>query len=327
MESTTLEAAAESLLATAPEQSGEDNLSEAVEAITAPDEDQVEEVEAATESEDDVEASSEDLDDLDDVEIDDEDLVEATEDTNMLIPVKVDGKEENWTLDQLKQSAAGQAAINKRYQEVAEMRKHTEQTQAALQQQQQQFMQLYQQAQQNGVQAPVPPSRELFENDPIGFMEQKLKYDEDKVQYDSQMQQVQHMQNQQHQQQAQAHQAYLQQQAESLVQHIPELGNPESSDKVKSALVETGIEYGFTAEEMQMVTDSRYVRALNDARKYKQLVAKRKQAQKKGENVRPVVKAGAAKRKDGDAVTRNKAQARLQKTGSIDDALSLILNQ
>tara|TARA_R110000782_G_scaffold30141_3_gene75074 strand:+ start:2536 stop:3516 length:981 start_codon:yes stop_codon:yes gene_type:complete len=326
MESTTLEAAAESLLATAPEQSGEDNLSEAVEAITAPDEDQVEEVEAATESEDDVEASSEDLDDLDDVEIDDEDLVEATEDTNF-IPVKVDGKVENWTLDQLKQSAAGQAAINKRFQEVAEMRKHTEQTQAALQQQQQQFMQLYQQAQQNGVQAPVPPSRELFENDPIGFMEQKLKYDEDKVQYDSQMQQVQHMQNQQHQQQAQAHQAYLQQQAESLVQHIPELGNPESSDKVKSALVETGIEYGFTAEEMQMVTDSRYVRALNDARKYKQLVAKRKQAQKKGENVRPVVKAGAAKRKDGDAVTRNKAQARLQKTGSIDDALSLILNQ
>jgi hypothetical protein len=325
VEATTLEQAAESLLSTseAPEAQG-DNLSEAVDQITeASDDDQTEEVEAAAESEDDVEASDEDYDDD---QIDDEDLVEAeAEDTN-LIPVKVDGKEEMWTIEQLKQSAAGQAAINKRFQEAAEARKQIEQANAALAQQQQQLVQLYQQAQEGGLQAPTPPSRELFESDPIGYMEEKLKYDEAKASYDQNLYQMQQVQQQAAQRQQQAHQSYLQEQAEILRQHIPEIADPEKGEKLKGDLMQVGMDYGFTAEEMAQVSDARYVRALNDARKYRALVAKRKDAQQKGEKARPVVRAGAKKTPDGQAATRKKAQTRLQKTGSIDDALGLILN-
>ena len=325
MEATTLEQAAESLLSTseAPEAQG-DNLSEAVDSITEPsDDDQGEELEAVAESDDDVEASDEDYDDD---QIDDEDLVEAeAEDTN-LIPVKVDGKEEMWTLDQLKQSAAGQAAINKRFQEAAEARKQIEQANAALAQQQQQLVQLYQQAQQGGLQAPTPPSRELFESDPIGYMESKLAYDEAKATYDQNLYQMQQVQKQTAQQQQQAHQSYLQEQAEILRQHIPEIADPEKGEKLKGDLMQVGMDYGFTAEEMAQVSDARYVRALNDARKYRALVAKRKDAQQKGEKARPVVRAGAKKTPDGQAATRKKAQSRLQKTGSINDALGLILN-
>ena len=325
MEATTLEQAAESLLSTseAPEAQG-DNLSEAVDSITEPsDDDQGEELEAVAESDDDVEASDEDYDDD---QIDDEDLVEAeAEDTN-LIPVKVDGKEEMWTLDQLKQSAAGQAAINKRFQEAAEARKQIEQANAALAQQQQQLVQLYQQAQQGGLQAPTPPSRELFESDPIGYMESKLAYDEAKATYDQNLYQMQQVQKQTVQQQQQAHQSYLQEQAEILRQHIPEIADPEKGEKLKGDLMQVGMYYGFTAEEMAQVSDARYVRALNDARKYRALVAKRKEAQQKGEKARPVVRAGAKKTPDGQAATRKKAQSRLQKTGSINDALGLILN-
>lgn len=323
MEATTLEQAAESLLSTSEAPAGpEDNLSEAVDAITEPtDDDHGEEVEATDEGEDDVEASD---DDFDDVEIGDDQVEAETEDTN-LIPVKVDGKEEHWTLDQLKQSAAGQAAINKRFQEAAEMRKQIEQQASALAQQQEQVLRLYQQAQ-NGVQAPTPPSRELFDSDPIGYMEEKLKYDEAKAQYDQQLYQVQQLQRQQSQQQAQAHQSYLQEQAELLKQHIPEIADPEKGAQLKNDLMQVGMDYGFTAEEMAGVSDARYVRALNDARKYRELVAKRKQAQQKGEKARPVVKAGAKKSPDTQAATRKKARTRLQKTGSIDDALGLILN-
>ena len=325
MEATTLEQAAESLLSTseAPEAQG-DNLSEAVDSITEPsDDDQGEELEAVAESDDDVEASDEDYDDD---QIDDEDLVEAeAEDTN-LIPVKVDGKEEMWTLDQLKQSAAGQAAINKRFQEAAEARKQIEQANAALAQQQQQLVQLYQQAQQGGLQAPTPPSRELFESDPISYMESKLAYDEAKATYDQNLYQMQQVQKQTVQQQQQAHQSYLQEQAEILRQHIPEIADPEKGEKLKGDLMQVGMDYGFTAEEMAQVSDARYVRALNDARKYRALVAKRKDAQQKGEKARPVVRAGAKKTPDGQAATRKKAQSRLQKTGSINDALGLILN-
>ena len=101
MESTTLDQAVESLLSPAPEDTGGDNLSEAVDEITEPeDDDQGEEIEAVAESDDDAEqeASSEQDDeeyDLEDVDVDDEDPVEATEDTK-LIPIKVDGKEEHW---------------------------------------------------------------------------------------------------------------------------------------------------------------------------------------------------------------------------------------
>ena len=328
MESTTLDAAVESLLAPSEETSEDNNFDEAVDAMIEPDDGQADEVEVADEEQDDVEASSEDQDDdLDDVEIDDEDLVEAqAEDTN-LIPVKVDGKEEHWTLDQLKQSAAGQAAINKRFQEAAEARKQIEQQEAALQQQQQQLLQLHQQAQNGGLQAPTPPTREMFESDPIGYMEEKLKYDEAKEQYDQNMLQLQNVQEQRMQAQQEAHQAYLQEQAQMLTQYIPEMADPEKGERIKNALVETGVSYGFTAEEMQGVTDARYVRALNDARKYRELVAKRKSAQSKGEKARPMVKSGAKKRQDSNVATRKKAQKRLQKTGSIDDALSLILNQ
>jgi len=324
MESTTLDDAVESLLAPSEETSEDNNFDAAVDAMIEPDDDQTEEVEVADEEQDDVEASS---DEYDDVEIDDEDLVEAqAEDTN-LIPVKVDGKEEMWTLDQLKQSAAGQAAINKRFQEAAEARKQIEQRAAALQQQQQQLLQLHQRAQNGGLQAPTPPTRELFESDPIGYMEEKLKYDEAKAQYDQNMFQLQNVQRQRMQAQEQAHQAYLQEQAQVLTKFIPEIADPKKGEAIKNALVDTGVSYGFTAEEMQAVTDARYVRALNDARKYRELVAKRKSAQSKGEKARPMVKSGAKKRQDSSVATRKKAQTRLQKTGSIDDALSLILNQ
>ena len=329
MESTTLEQAAESLLATSEEVSaGEDNLDAAVDEITEPDDDQVEEVEAGGEEQDDVEASSEDQDeyDLDDAEVDDEDQVEATEDT-ALYTVKVDGKEEHRTLDQLKQGYAGQSAIGRGLQENAQVRKQLEQEKALFQQQQQQFLQLHQQAQNGGLQAPTPPTRELFESDPIGYMEEKLKYDEAHAQYAQNMQRLNQVQQQRTQAQEQARQAYLQEQAELLQRHIPEFADPEKGDKLKNSLVQTGVQYGFTEQEMSAVTDSRYVRALNDARKYRELVAKRKSVQAKGEKARPVVKAGAKKRNDGNAATRNKAKTRLQKTGSIDDALSLILNQ
>jgi len=325
MESTTLDAAVESLLAPAKDNSGGDNLDEAVNSMIEPDDDQSEEVEFADEDQDDVEASSDD--DYDDAEIDDDDLVEApAEDTN-LISVKVDGKEERWTLDQLKQSAAGQAAINKRFQEVAEARKQIQQHAAALQQQQQQVMQLHQQAQNGGLQAPIPPTRELFESDPIGYMEEKLKYDENKAQYDQNMYQLQNVQRQRAQAQQAAHQTYLQEQAQVLTQFIPEIADPKRGEAIKNALVDTGVSYGFTPEEMQNVTDARYVRALNDARKYRELVAKRKSTQSKGEKARPVVKAGAKKRPESNADTRRKAQTRLQKSGSDADALSLMFKQ
>jgi len=110
-----------------------------------------------------------------------------------------------------------------------------------------------------------------------------------------------------------------------LQEYIPEITDPQKGQQIKDALVDIGVFYGYSAEEMQSVTDARAVRALNDARKYRELVAKNKSVQTKSKKARPVVKAGAKKRQDGNDATRKKAQQRLQKTGSIDDALNLII--
>ena len=325
MEATSLDNAVEAMLAPAP---SEENQSEAVETAEAPTQDvESEAVEDIAEGDDDVEASGDDIEDaeyVEDDQIDDDDLVEAAEDTN-LIPVKINGKEERWTLDQLKQSAAGQGYINQKMQENAALEKQYKQQAQALAQQQQQVLALYQQAQQGGLQAPTPPSKELFDQDPIGYMEAKLQYDEAKAAHDQKLVQLRGMQQQQAQQQQAARQAYLAEQAEVLKQYIPEIADPEKGEKLKAGIIDTGVHYGFTPEEMAGVSDARYVRALNDARKYRQLVANRQKSQSKADGARPVVKAGAKKRPDGQAATRKKAQQRLQKTGSIEDALSLML--
>jgi len=325
VEATSLDNAVEAMLAPEP---SEENQSEAVEAAEAPTQDvESEAVEDVAEGDDDVEASGEDIEDAEyvkDDQIDDDDLVEAAEDTN-LIPVKINGKEERWTLDQLKQSAAGQGYINQKMQENAALEKKYKEQSQALAQQQQQVLAMYQQAQQGGLQAPTPPSKELFDQDPIGYMEAKLTYDEAKAAHDQQLVQLRGMHQQQAQQQQAARQAYLAEQAEVLKQYIPEIADPDKGEKLKAGIIDTGVHYGFTPEEMAGVSDARYVRALNDARKYRQLVANRQKSQSKADGVRPVVKAGAKKRPDGQAATRKKAQQRLQKTGSIDDALSLML--
>lgn len=325
MEATSLDSAVEAMLAPEP---SEENQSEAVEAAETPTQDvESEAVEDVAKSDDDVEASGDDIEDaeyVEDDQIDDDDRVEAAEDTN-LIPVKINGKEERWTLDQLKQSAAGQGYINQKMQENAALEKQYKEQAQALAQQQQQVLAMYQQAQQGGLQAPTPPSKELFDQDPIGYMEAKLTYDEAKAAHDQQLYQLQGMHQQQAQQQQAARQAYLAEQAEVLKQYIPEIADPKKGEMLKTEIMDTGMHYGFTPEEMAGVSDARYVRALNDARKYRQLVANKQKSQSKADGVRPVVKAGAKKRPDGQAATRKKAQQRLQKTGSIDDALSLML--
>jgi len=340
MESTTLDQAVESLLSPAPENTGGDNLSEAVDQITEPEDDgQGEEIEAVAESDDDaeLEASSEQDDeyDLDDVEIDDEDPVEATEDTK-LIPVKVDGKEEHWTLDQLKQSAAGQAAINKRFQEAAEARKQIEQAQiqikqqfdqkeTALQQREDRLLQLTQSIETGDMQRPIEPSEEMSVDDPIGYIVEKASYDKKVKLYNQNQSQLQNIQMQKMQAKEAADQAYLQEQARLLHEYIPEIADPVKGQQIKDALVNIGVSYGYQAEEMQGVKDVRAVKILNDARKWQELVAKKKSAKANGQKASPVVKAGAKKRQDGNSANRKKAQQRLQKTGSIDDALNLII--
>ena len=314
MEATTIEEAVSQI--TAPPQEAE-----AVEAVEADDvEEQLTEEEAPTQE---FESDDDDVD-YEDVEYDTTPEVEATEETN-LIPVKVNGKEEMWTLDQLKQSAAGQGYINQRMQEVAQLEKKLNAQFQAQAQREQQFLQLQQQGQQIGMKPPEPPSRELFDRDPIGYMEAKMEYDDAVVQYNQYVGQVRQLQQQQQAMTEQQRQQFLAQQAEILKQYLPEIADPERGEKLKADLIKTGVDYGFTEAEIQGVTDARYVRALNDAMKWRRLQQKKAGAAK-GEQPKAVVKAGAKRRAgEGEAATLKQQRQKFRKSGRIEDALSLML--
>ena len=304
-------------LITEPTEAPQAEAAEAVEVEEA------EVIEEPTEAE---EPTQEFESDDDDVDLDEIDLDYIEEEPQpQLITVKSDGKEKQVTLDELKQGYAGQDYIQRRMQEVAQLEKQYKTQAQQLAQQQQQFLQLRQQAQQIGMQPPEAPSKELFDRDPIGYMEAKIQYDEAAAQYNQHVQQLQQLQQQQSMQAEQQRQSFLQEQAQILQQHIPEIADPEKGDKIKADLVQTGVHYGFTEQEIQNVADARYVRALNDAMKWRRLQNK-KLAAAKGEPQKTVVKAGAKRRAgDGEAAARKKQQQKLRKSGRIEDALGLML--
>ena len=319
----TIDAAVEQLIQV-PDTSTEDATEEVVEETS--EEEVVEPTEQDAESEETLEFDDEELSDIDFDSDDVEEVLEESTEKDSLHTVKINGKEENWTLDQLKQSAAGQGYINQRMQEVAKLEKAYKEQTAALAQQQQQQLEFYQKAQQTGFSEPTPPSKELFNNDPIAYMEAKLSYDEAKAEHDTKVQQFQQMQKQQEQQQQQQLQAFTQQQTQLLAEKLPDIADPQKGEVIKKGLMEVGEHYGFSQQELESVRDHRYILAMYDAMRFRKLLQKRGKATSKKQSIAPV-KAGAKKTPNvGKAKARKQKQDRLRKTGSIDDAVDLILN-
>ena len=319
----TIDAAVEQLIQV-PDTSTEDATEEVVEETS--EEEVVEPTEQDAESEETLEFDDEELSELDFDSDDVEEVLEESTEKDSLHTVKINGKEENWTLDQLKQSAAGQGYINQRMQEVAKLEKAYKEQTAALAQQQQQQLEFYQKAQETGFSEPTPPSKELFNNDPIAYMEAKLSYDEAKAEHDTKVQQFQQMQKQQEQQQQQQLQAFTQQQTQLLAEKLPDIADPQKGEVIKKGLMEVGEHYGFSQQELESVRDHRYILAMYDAMRFRKLLQKRGKATSKKQSIAPV-KAGAKKTPNvGKAKARKQRQDRLRKTGSIDDAVDLILN-
>ena len=263
------------------------------------------------------------------VEEDDEGADDADSEEPQLIKVKVNGVEEEVTLEDLKRGYSGQKYVQKGMQEAAAARKQAEEVYSALLAERQQMANLYQQLQSgNFAQPPSPPSKELFDQDPIGYMEQKMNYDEAKAKYDNQMVQMQQVAAQQSEAQQRAVQAYLQQEMQALKAVMPEFGDAQKATKVRERLVRGGNEfYGYQPEEIGNVMDHRAIRVLNYALKYRELMAGKDKAAKKVSGAKPVVKPGSKKIGDGRQKVQQRRKAQLKQSGRIEDAIALLINE
>ena len=279
--------------------------------------------EEVTEEAEEIEASDyeDDEDPIEDASL--EDPVEPERYT-----VKVNGEESQVTLEDLKQGYSGQKYVQQGMQEVAAAKKEAEAVYAALTNERQQMADLYQQLQ-NGQFAPEPvkPTKEDFDADPIGYMQKNLEYEEQKANYDRQMAQLQQASQQNSVAQQNAKQAYLQEQMQILQKEIPEFADSTKASKLREQLVATGkSQYGYTTEEISQISDYRAIKVLHDAMRYQDIISGKSKAKVKTSSAKPVVKPGAKKMATPNAKVRSRQKAKLRESGSIDDALGLILN-
>tara|TARA_Y100000389_G_scaffold103012_2_gene99898 strand:- start:6539 stop:7522 length:984 start_codon:yes stop_codon:yes gene_type:complete len=320
----TIDAAVEQLIQV-PNTTTEDTTEEVVEASS---EEIIEEPQQETDVVEQAENDADDdlLDQLDADDLEEETAAPLELSDDLEIEYKADGQMKKATLGELKRDKAGQDYIQRRMQEIAQLQKQVQEQSNALAQQQNQQAEFFKKAQQNGLSEPIPPSKDLFESDPIAFMQSKLEYDEAKAEYDTNAQHFLQMEQQSEQRKQQQLQAFTQQQTQLLSEKLPDIADPEKGEVIKKGLMEVGEHYGFTPQELESVRDHRYILAMYDAMRFRKLVQKRGKATSKKQSIAPV-KAGAKKMPNvGNAKARKQKQDRLRKTGSIDDAVDLILN-
>ena len=310
---------------------------------------QPEQAEEVTEAEEEqlLEDSSDDADDSDDAEVEevdadeveeiddeaeDEDYEDVEEDAEETDPVgdvhtvKVDGEEKQVTLEELKRGYSGQQYVQKGMQEAAEARKQAESVYQALTQERQNLAQLVQNLQAGQLSPPQEPSREMFDSDPIGYMEAKMQYEDQVKEYNVKASQIQEQLQAQSEAEQRARAVYAQQEAQKLIEIIPELRDAGKATQFKEKIVKAATEfYGYTPEEIAAIGSHRDFMVLRDAMLYREMVANKDVVKQKAKKARPSIKPGAKRVRTNNDVER-KQRSQLKKTGSINDALSLILD-
>ena len=290
-----------------------------------PEMDESDEVEEVAEDEgDDIAEDDQEYEFDDDEEDDYEDEETEASSEDQSFTVKVDGELKTVTLDELKRGYSGQQYVQKGMQEVAEQRKQFEAVNAQIAQERQALAQLLQSAQQGELVPPKEPDGSMLETDPIGYMEAKLKYDQQLKDFQGKAAEAQEQMQKARQAQQQAMQEQAQAEAQKLMEVVPELREPKKAEAFKKRLVQVAQDaYGYTPEEIGMVANHRDLLVLRDAMLYREMQAGKKSAQGKAKKPKAPIKAGAKKVNTKGRQAQERRQ-KLKKSGSINDALDLM---
>ena len=293
-------------------------------------EEQPEEAVEVEEDSDDEEQEDYEPEQDDEVEEDyEEDAEEADSEEPETFTVKVDGVEQRVTLEDLKRGYSGQQYVQQGMQQVAEMRKQFEQIAGDFLNEREQAKAIFAQVQNMQIpSAPVPPSVELAETDPFRYSAEKAKYDVAANEYQQKMAEIQQALAGNSQAEQQARNAYLQREMDTLKQVIPDFADPEKAQSLRNNMLTVSQQtYGFDPQEIAAITDHRVLRVLHDAIQFRAAQGGKEQAIKKAKaKPKRTVKPGAKKTASNQNSTRQ-ARSKLKRSGSIQDAMSLILNE
>lgn len=256
------------------------------------------------------------------------------EEEEALYAVRVDGEEQEVTLEELLKGYSRQSDYTKKTQDVANERREVEALQeqynsevAQIQAERQQYMEALTNIIQNSNmdQFANVDWNSLKENDPIEYVTKREEYREAQERIQGLQQQQAHAaQRQQHEDQL-AHQRTMREEYGKLVEAIPEWSDEEYRNKQTASLRSYATNNGFTPEELNSLVDHRSILVLMKAQKYDSL-QKADVKSKKLKNKPKVIRSGTGnpeRKKSAAKQKRTEQMKRLKETGHVDDAAGL----
>jgi hypothetical protein len=282
------------------------------------------------EPETDEEDADEEKDEDDDSAEDEDEEEESEDDENQLIPVKVDGKVEKVTLEELKKGYSRTKTFTQRTQEAAERSKAAESLRAEVEQERAIVAQVAADLRARLEQTEQEPDWDaLRESDPVEWSIQRQVWADKQSERERLKNVERELQRRNQEAQSKRFQETLTKERESLFEKVPEWKEkPELATKelakIRTLMVS---ELDFTEEEADRVYDHRAVLALRDAVRFRDLIKRQAKLAKEGKPAKVVEKVltpGSGKTKMGAAAERKQAMETLRKSGSTHDAARAI---
>lgn len=253
---------------------------------------------------------------------------EAAED-DPTVTIKIDGKDVEVKLSELKNGYQRQADYTRKTMEVAEQRKAAEAEKSKALQERQAYTENLQRMQiqlEGALQEQQKTDWEkLLNESPQEYLKQMHLAQQRQAALQENYRQQQTVQEQLRAEQEQSRQAYLREQQEELLAKLPDWKDEAKSKAERTALREYLMKEGFTPEAVDSVSEAKAVLVARKAMLYDQLMSKAQAAAKKVSTLPTKVERPGA----GDAPgldKRSSAFQKLSKSGKVEDAAAVFAN-
>jgi len=291
----------------------------------------IEETEEVKEEESEV-ADDDESEESEEEEVEDEDEPEST-----VYTVKVNGQDVEVSEDELIKGYSRQQDYTQKTQQLAEYKRQIDGAAQQMQQevaQTQQVRAQYVDALATAIEGNYTHLQQFanvdWEKLKTEDREEYLTKRDDYRQAQEQIEQLKGKANEAQQQQQQEmqvqHQQVLQEEHAKMVSILPEWNDPNTQKAIAKTVSEFALSKGYTQEELSQLVDHRSILVLMQAKAYEDMTKKQHEIRAKKVKNKPNVIKTKAKRAKGEATTskRKEKMKRLQSTGHVDDAASLL---
>lgn len=228
----------------------------------------------------------------------DEDKLDLDDEGNVYVKTKIDGEEGRAKFHDLVKSYQLEGHLNKQNMEVAEQRKALQAKMAEVEQQAQARVQQLEAVTNVAIQELHREFQSidwqtLRATDPGEYAAKLTEFQQREARIGQAVQQIQAEKYQAETQNQERFKEYLREESQKLLNAIPEWSNPEIAQKEKTELKSFAVQHGFTAQELDQLSDHRSVLILRMAKAYADLQKSKPDVTKKVVKAPKLVKPGS----------------------------------